>query len=358
LGDIRVLIIDDSHLVHVLLERVFSQCGGIAVAGNAYDGQEGINLAKRLAPDVIVMDINMPGVGGLEAIESIMHEKPTPVIVFSSASDEIVDLSFKAMELGAVDLVEKPRSRDLSDLKSIIEEKLVKTIRVFNDFRVMRRFKKPALRPGEEKPPLPRKTAKTSPATGERFPVIVIASSTGGPQTVKKLICNPGFATINAATIVVQHMNEGFLNGFREWLSADSGLPVVIPAGGDRIESGHVYVAPGGHHLTVEKGGTFGLLDDPPVMGIRPAADILFKSAADALGERVVAVVLTGMGSDGTEGIRNVKGCGGYVIAQDKGSSIIFGMPKSAIETGLVDQVADIEQMADVLGRVCNERSG
>jgi two-component system, chemotaxis family, protein-glutamate methylesterase/glutaminase len=365
----RVLIIDDSSIVHTLLGKVFAGHEDLAVAGDAYDGASGVQLAKESSPDVIIMDINMPGMGGLEAIEEIMAEKPAPIIVFSSGSRDIVDLSFKAIELGAVDLVEKPSAPDLSSLKAVIEDKLVRTIRTFADFRVMRRFKKrtmPVLphgihahHPVAHGTPVSGAGARLVPATTRpvgdagAFFVIAVASSTGGPQMLHALLQQPELAPLAAGVIVLQHLAEGFIDGFVDWLGVFSVLPVVVAGVGEFMARGLVQVAPAGRHLGVNGEGRFISIDQPPRFGIRPSADVLFDSLAENLGSRLITVVLSGMGSDGSHALPKVKQCGGYVIAQDEESSLIFGMPKAAIETGAVDAVLNIRQIPGFLARYC-----
>ncbi len=371
---INILIIDDSQLVHTLLDKVFAEQGDLVIVGNAYHGEHGVQMAKDLSPHVIIMDINMPRMSGLEAIEEIMAEKPTPIIVFSSASREIIDLSFKAIELGAVDLVEKPAARDLSSLKAVIEEKLIKTIRIFADFKVMRRFNRrsadyhlhapPALetKPGPVPVPSPRRSegyrtvgtpepvARGRP--GEFF-VIAVASSTGGPQLLRDLFSHPLFATLPAGVVIVQHLAEGFVEGFVDWLGLYSSLPVTIAREGEPLASGAIQVAPAGRHLGIDHRQRFIHINQPPHYGIRPSADVLFDSLGRHLGVRLVALILSGMGSDGARSLPTVKEHGGLVIAQDEESSLIFGMPKAAIDTGLTDAVLNIKDMPDYLARFC-----
>jgi two-component system chemotaxis response regulator CheB len=367
-GAIRVLIIDDSPIVHTVLAKVFESQPDIQVAGNAFDGREGVKLARELEPDIIIMDITMPGMSGLEAIEEIMVEKPAPVIVFSSASRDIVDLGFKAIGLGAVDLVEKPAARDLTELKEIIENKLLRTVRTFADFKVIRRFRRHRLPAVEKKaksellpfPPREQPIPTRAPAAkraGDESPahsrVIAVASSTGGPQILRQLLSHPGLAALDASIVLVQHLADGFVEGFADWLRLYAALPVIIACEGEKPEPGLIQVAPGGCHLGIDPGGRFAFIRTPPVFGIRPSADVLFESMAGPLRHRLVAVVLSGMGSDGTEGIKKVKEHGGFVIAQDEESSLIFGMPKAAIDSGNVDAVLNISELPDFLLKIC-----
>jgi two-component system chemotaxis response regulator CheB len=357
--EIKVLIIDDSSVVHVLLERVLLELPDIEVAGNAYSAQEGIRLNRDLNPDVIIMDITMPGMSGLEAIEEIMDQAPVPIIVFSAASRDIVNLSFTAIDKGALDIVEKPESPDIDSFKDKIKSDLVRDIRMFAGFKVVRRFRK-SLHEARGKPVTREKGAHKgeTPAAGKEttFPVVGIASSTGGPQTVKRFIERLGAAGEGMGIVIVQHMAENFLKGFCDWLNLYSSLPVSLAAEGGRVEAQNIYVAPESYHLTFDSGGKFRYLDEPPVMGIRPSATIMFKSMAQAYRDRVIAVILTGMGDDGSEALAAVKRFGGYVIAQSEESCLLFGMPKAAIATGLVDSVLDLDAIPEYITRYWHGR--
>jgi two-component system chemotaxis response regulator CheB len=363
---VRVLIIDDSSIVHVLLERAFASHGGINVIGSAFNGDDGIALINERNPDIIIMDITMPGMNGLEAIEKIMEKHPVPIIVFSAASKDIANLSFQAIERGAVDIVEKPFADDLETFKERINTVLIKKIMLFADLKVVRRhktlpsaflagksaFRMPGEKPSTHVPSEPDDQVRPSAV----FPVIGIASSTGGPQTLRLLLKNLADVSINAAFVLVQHMAEGFMEGFIDWLTLCSPLPVRIPQEFQDIETNILYVAMGGRHLVFNAKGKFRFDDSPPQNGIRPSATLLFNSMAQVFRERFIAVILTGMGNDGAESLRLVKENGGLVIAQDEQTSLIFGMPKSAIATGYVDHIVPIRELHQLLAKVCHER--
>jgi two-component system chemotaxis response regulator CheB len=290
--------------------------------------------------------------------------------VFSGASKATIGSSFKAIDLGAVEIIEKPFAEDLSTLKRYMEEKLIRSIRTFADFRVVRRIKKPvdsrrveeAQRLKEAGERMKRRHLEASgihaaPKVTEFFPVIGIAASTGGPQTIRKLLENLGTCRPNAGIVIVQHMAEGFMEGFAEWLTLDSVIPVEIAKEGDCIRPGVISVAPGKYHLAFDEEGRFKYLDEPPIMGIRPSANVMLSSLAESYGRRAIAVILTGMGDDGTRGALRVKEWGGYVIAQDEESSLVFGMPKSVFEAGAVNNVLPLSQMAEFICTVCRERA-
>jgi two-component system, chemotaxis family, protein-glutamate methylesterase/glutaminase len=381
LGNIRVLIVDDSNLVQLILEKSIQKEQGIEIAGQAYNGAEGVEMAKKVSPDVIVMDITMPEMDGLEAIREIMSECPAPIIVFTSASNDIMDVSFKSMELGAVDIIEKPFSEDPDSLKQKIEQKLIRTIRTFADFKVIRRAKYSNLSLlAEESKSLKDVSNKLrkkhlefqehscagiteehmkeikAPSVPSSFPVIGIAASTGGPQTIRRLVENPSFKNIYAGFVIVQHMAEGFIRGFCDWLKVYSPVPVEMARNGYPIEPCHIYIAPGEYHLGFTPSGEFNYIHDPPILGIRPSANVMFTWMAKAYKNRLIAIILSGMGNDGTQGIYSVKEHNGYIIAQDESSSILFGMPKAAIETGIVNMILPLSQMPEFLATYCTER--
>lgn len=373
--EIKVVVIDDSAVIHALLNRIFGDTSDIRIIGNARNGIQGIEMVKLHSPDVIIMDITMPGMSGLEAIEKIMEDKPTPIIVFSAASKTIINLSFKAIDMGAVEIIEKPEVESITELQRIINQKLVKSIRTFADLKVIRRirkstferiqkkrdnlsnisirYKKRKAEPKSEYKPIDKDII---PATDNNFLVVGIASSTGGPQTVKHLLSEISCKDAPCSYILVQHMAMGFLNGFCKWINEESCIPVEIAVNGACVQPKKIYIAPEGYHLTVNENRQFVYNDDPPIIGIKPSADILFKSLAAVFKQRMIAVILTGMGRDGASGIRDVKNNGGYVIAQDEASSYIFGMPKAAIETGLTDKIVSIYEMPNFLERLYHER--
>ncbi len=355
---IKILIVDDSHFIHKVLEKIISEkAPDIQIVGSAYNGVEAYNLAGILDIDVILMDIDMPGVNGLTATEKIMEENPKPIIVFSGAAKRIGNLSFKAIELGAVDIIEKPESEHPGELSQIIEQKLLDKIRLFHDFKVIKRIKNKTIKGIIDKKDhlehLNTKkenlefVSKTIEQIDYKYPIISIAASTGGPQTLRK-ICSSLKENFPAPIIILQHMGEGFMENFKDWLGKISTNSVHFAKKGEKPEPGNIYVANSGHHLIITD-GKFDYSDEPPVLGIKPCADILFSSLANYYQEKLIGVILTGMGRDGTIGFKDVKKHNGTTIAQDEKSSIIFGMPKSAIDSGYVDKIENLSNISELI---------
>lgn len=343
---IRIVIIDDSAVVHALLEKALRQIDEFEIAGKAFDGKSGVKIVTEKKPDIVIMDINMPQMGGLEAIEEIMDLYPVPIIVFSAASQEIVNLGYEAIGRGALDIVEKPQSLNFEDFLKIINNVLFHKIKAFAGLKLVRRKKK--IKVFED---VPKRVAQSDiihqkpQYSDENFPIIGIAASTGGPQTIRQFIDRIAPNSLSAPIVIIQHMAEGFISGFANWLSLSSRIPVTIAKENEFPKKENIYIAPGHIHLAFNKKGFFTYLYKPPLGGIRPSADIFFESLAETYRERAIAIVLTGMGNDGAKGLLAIKKYNGYIIAQDQESSIIFGMPKAAIEMGIVDEIVSIDKL-------------
>jgi two-component system chemotaxis response regulator CheB len=358
---VRVLIVDDSAFMRKVLQSIIATDPQLQMVGEARDGREAIAMNESLRPDVISMDIMMPHVDGLQATEQIMAHNPRPIVIVSSEAKEGAEATLRALELGAIDFVPKPSSGIDLDMNSIRDE-LCRKLKVAARVRVVRN----ARNAGSEKA---RGTltnspyAKNAPAngngngsqpaaggSGKRHPVVIMAASTGGPQTLMQLV--PGIPRDFAGTIVlVQHMPGTFTAQFSKQLSEVAQIHVKEAAHGDELRPGTFYVCPGSHHLKISGAGRIELKEGERINGYRPCADVTMESAAAFAGPMCIGVVLTGMGADGSKGVQAVKAAGGHVIAQDEGSSVIFGMPSEAIKTGAVDQVLAVDDIPPALER-------
>jgi len=337
---LRVLVVDDSRLMRKLIANMLTSDPGIEVVGAAGDGVEAIKLASELRPDVITLDIEMPGMNGLEVLGYVMSEMPTPVIVVSGLTAP--EVAIQSLQLGAVDFVLKPSGPISIDLYKIQEDVLTKV-----KMAPLARLSRP---PTPRLPEPPAAVKMTRPALASRS-VVGIAASTGGPQALERLLPRLP-ADLPAALIIVQHMPPGFTRSLAQRINRYCAIAVKEATHRERVQVGRAYVAPGGHHLTVRSSpdspgeGFIHLDQSPPIGGLRPSANVTLRSVAEVYGPRAIGVILTGMGSDGREGLKLVKERGGVTIAQDQATSVIFGMPRAAIESGCVDKVAPLSDIA------------
>ncbi len=367
---IRVLIVDDSAFMCKVLQSIISADSQLEVVGTARDGREGVSMAEQLRPDVLTMDIRMPHLDGLQATEVIMSTNPRPIVIVSSESREGAETTLKALELGAVDFVAKPSSAIDLDMNSVRDE-LCRKLKMAANVRVVRTATRSALvqevkkeaaaavavPPSTAAPPnsngtdaakAPSRTAVTpfsafaEAKVNGRFPVVVVAASTGGPATLMQFV--PTFAkSFPGAVVLVQHMPGAFTTKFAQQLAEIALINVKEAEQGELLRPGNFYVCPGSHHLRVTPTGRITLDDGPRVAGYRPCADLTMETVASFAGPMSMGVVLTGMGSDGVRGARAIRSSGGFVVAQDEETSILFGMNAEAIRAGVVDQVLPLD---------------
>jgi two-component system chemotaxis response regulator CheB len=347
----RVLVVDDSAFMCKVLETIFNADSQLQVVGRARDGREAITLSESLKPDVITMDLNMPHMDGLQATANIMTNNPRPIVIVSSESKEGASSTLKALELGAIDFVTKPSSGVDLDMNSVKEE-LLRKVRVAAKVRVVRtasRLANAIQSPSHNAPALAAEFKPSRPPIVEnsdiRFPIVVLGASTGGPATVMRLA--PGFTRdFPAAVILVQHMPAAFTTQYALQLSEFTGIRVKEAEPNESLQPGTLYICPGGQHLRltptgrVELDGTSGRIE-----GYLPNIDVTMESVASFAGAMSIGTILTGMGSDGARGARAIKNSGGYVLAQDEATSVIFGMPAEVIKAGVVDQVLSIDDI-------------
>lgn len=332
----RVLVVDDSLFMRSAIARLLSADGRFEVIGQAKDGEEAVDKVVQLAPDAVTMDFNMPRLNGAEAVREIMSRRPTPVIMFSAHTKQGARETIEALSAGAVDFVGKPAGEVSADLSAIAGELIGKLLAVAGS-------RPQVLAPiRQDKPDRPAQLT-TWPPTGPR--VLVIAVSTGGPAALSRLV--PALpAAVKFSVLIVQHMPANFTTTLAERLNSLSAVTVREARDGDRPIAGVVYIAPGDRHLEVTDRGFLRVTDGPPVNGCRPAADVTMAGVARAFGQRAIGLVMTGMGRDGAAGLAAIRQVDGVTLAQDQASSVIFGMPRAAIDAGVVDEIVPLDRMA------------
>ncbi len=331
MAQIRVLVVDDSLLMQRVLSDILKLDPRISVIDTARDGEEAIAKIAALHPDVVTMDVEMPKMNGLTAVRRIMETNPVPVVMISALTQHEAQLTLKALEYGAVDYVPKPSGQISLNMDSVKDE-LISKIKTAASANVR---------------PIKLVTEETLPSTmvtgSASDKIIFIAASTGGPPAITSVLRN--LPSDIPPILIVQHMPKGVTKLFADGLNQECKFKVKEAEEGDMIQEGLALIAPGGLHMVVTKDDKIALSKEPPVNYVRPAADVTMFSLADVYGSKNVSVVLTGMGSDGAKGVVAIKGKGGYTIAQDEKTSIVYGMPKMAFETGCVDVVVPLERI-------------
>lgn len=339
---IKVLVVDDSLFMRAAIKKLLDSQGDFDVIGMARDGQEAVSKVAELSPDVVTMDFNMPRMNGVESVQRIMATKPTPVLMFSAHTRQGATETFRALRAGAVDFVTKPAGEVSAQLDDIADE-------LCNKLRMAAKSRpRPSSDPTTPEPKQSLRALRpmTLPPGGTR--IIFIGISTGGPVALSRVIPRLP-ASLRSAIVVVQHMPPAFTATLAERLDKESTVTVVEAKDGDRPLPGVVYLAPGGKHLEIDVKGRLRLTDGALVHGCRPAADVTMKSAAPVYGRRAVGVVMTGMGKDGAAGLAAIKANSGKTFAQDKESCVIYGMPKAAMDLGVVDEVIALDDIATKL---------
>lgn len=344
-----VLVVDDSPFFRRLVSELVAGSGEFRVVGTASNGLEALEQVHALRPDLVTMDLQMPELGGLDAIGYIMSESPLPIVVVSAHAGHGSPAAIRALELGAVELVAKddPNGR-ISALQ--IAPRLLAALRaaIASDVRRL---------PVLARPRSSGANAIFARPAGEARRCVAIAASTGGPRALAELV--PGLPPgLEAAMLIVQHMPPGFTRSLAERLNGLSALHVVEAEDGMEVRADTAYLAPGDYHMRVEmrsKGLKLALDQEPTVWGVRPSADPLFHSVATCFGAAAIGVVLTGLGRDGAAGLRAIHDAGGVGIAQDRGTSTIYGMPGAALDAGGADLVLPLGAIADRAGALLRE---
>jgi two-component system chemotaxis response regulator CheB len=339
---VRVLVVDDSALMRKLIPAILARDPSIEVVGTAMDGAFALKKIEELRPDVVTLDLEMPRMDGMETLRLIMQRAPLPVILFSTHSKEGAYSTFKALALGAIDFVAKPKDAAAGHL-DVIADQLIEKIKV-------------AKRAGRSKPAAPAiadvpQPKKVSRAALPPSRIIAIGISTGGPNALQFLLSQIP-AEFPASIVVVQHMPEGFTEMFARRLDECCAIDVQEAKSGDLLAAGRALICPGNRHIMVRRmprGDMAVLSDGPPVNGHRPSADVLFHSVAQEFGLTAVGIIMTGMGEDGAEGLGAIKSAGGMTLAQSEDTCVVSGMPHAAIQKGHVTKVVPLDGLGAYL---------
>lgn len=348
MSKIKVLVVDDSVFMRRILSDIINSHPDIEVIDTARNGEDALSKIEKIKPDVVTLDVEMPRMDGLSALQKIMDSSPVPVLMLSSLTKKGADETIKALQFGAVDFIAKPSNVfkiNVEDMKMNLLDKIIVASKVkFRKKHFFRTYERI-----EAKRIYPSKAKESSIKKSSVKKVVAIGTSTGGPRALQNLL--PSIPkNIDASFVIVQHMPPGFTKSLANRLDSICQISVKEAEHNDTLLPGHAYIAPGDQHMVVVKENNqlkINLNSDLPVSGHRPSVDVLMNSLADTGINNVVGVILTGMGSDGAQGLKKVKKNSAYIIAQDEESCVVFGMPKSTIKLGVVDKVLPIYDISD-----------
>lgn len=346
---IRVMLVEDSPTVRTLLCHIVDRDPRLQLAAVCVSAEEALESIGQVAPDVISMDIRLPGIDGLEATRRIMSEHPTPIVVIAdSVHDSTLGIAMNALKAGALSVVEKPTGPAAASYEKIAGT-IATQLYIMSQVPVIRR-RDTSIRPQ------PRQPANLTSASFTRASIVGIGASTGGPPALAAVLggLKPDFP---APILVVQHMGAPFMEGFASWLGGQTDLPVKLAENREIPKPGTVYVAPGDHHLEIAAGNFLKLNTEPPLASQRPAANFLFRSLARVAGPRAVGVLLTGMGDDGARGLLEMKEAGAFTIAEDETTAVVYGMPAAAVRLGGASVSLPQDLIAARLVQLVAERS-
>lgn len=346
-GKLKVLVVEDSPVARELLLHVLGADPQLAVVGAVADGEQALEAVHRLRPDVVTMDLHMPRMDGVEATRRIMETQPTPIVVVSGSAEPVeVASAMAAIDAGALVAVARPQGPGHPDHRATAES-LRRTVKLMAEVRPVRRWPRDRQARGAAAPG----ATVGRPARSRRVRAVGIGASTGGPPALRTVLSGlgPGFP---APVLVVQHMTPGFIAGLARWLEDATGMPVRVAGHGDRLEAGHVYLAPDGAEMGVTPDGRVALSRGSDRPGLKPSVAHLFRSLRDAYGPGAVGVLLTGMGRDGAAELGALREAGAVTIAQDEASSVVHGMPGEAIRLGAAAQVLPLEEIGPAVRRL------
>lgn len=359
MAKIRVVVVDDSALVRSMLTEIINRQPDMECVGAASDPFVAREMIRNVNPDVITLDVEMPRMDGLDFLSKLMRLRPMPVIMVSTLTERGADVTLKALELGAVDFVSKPKIGVADGLRQLSDD-ITDKIRVASKARIHRMPAATpvaantsavmAQRPTAAAPTSPAKTLNTGSYSLGRLStekLIFIGASTGGTEATKEVLM--ALPADSPAVVITQHMPPGFTRNYAARLDGQCKISVKEAADGERILPGHAYIAPGGLHLSVERSGANYIArvqDGEPVNRHKPSVEVLFKSAAAVAGPNAIGIMLTGMGADGAKAMREMRDAGAYCVAQDEASCVVFGMPREAIASGAVQEVLPLNKIA------------
>jgi len=345
---LRILVVDDSPVARNLLKEILSSEPDFEVVGEALNGVDAVGMVQELKPDIVTMDVQMPRMNGYAATREIMTTHPTPIVVVSgSMGQEDVEKSMQSLDAGALTVVGKPPSPTSPQFEEQCAV-LVSTLRTMAAVKVIRRHR------SRDSVELPREDLSVqvdSSPLSIRPRLVTIAASTGGPQALRTILETLP-VSFPVPIVIVQHISAGFTQGLIDWLNGATAIKVTTATAGQKLQAGVAYIAPEETHCGVTADGSVMLIDRAPVGGFRPSATVLFESASREFGNSHLAVILTGMGSDGVDGLKSVRQTGGAVIAQDEASCVVYGMPKATIDAGLANAVIPLDAIGAELTRV------
>lgn len=339
---IKVLIIDDSALIRKLLTEIVSSQRDMEIIGAAADPLIAREMIRELNPDVLTLDVEMPRMDGLDFLEKLMRLRPMPVVMVSTLTEKGSDITFKALELGAIDFVAKPKIDIATGLQEYGNE-IADKIRIANSARIKKQVSLPITKSSTADAILPSLSNRV--ASTEKL--IIVGASTGGTEAIKDFLIN--LPPDSPGMLITQHMPEAFTKSFADRLNRLCRISVVEAQGGERVLPGHAFLAPGHSHLLLKRSGANYITElnqGDLVSRHRPSVDVLFRSAANYAGKNAIGVILTGMGKDGAAGMLEMHNSGAYNLAQDEASCVVFGMPKEAIAAGGVDEIVPLKDMA------------
>lgn len=342
---IKVLIVDDSKVIQQFLAHILSSDDEIEIVGFACSGSEAIEMAKSKKPDIITMDIHMPGISGFEATRTIMETVPTPLVIVSGSlkTKDEVNL-FRSVEAGALALLSRPPAIEHPQFKSSADE-LIRTVKLMSEVKVIRLF------PSRAKGRISSTDQfQNQDINLRRVKIIAIGASTGGPAAIQKILSGLP-KNLPVPVLIVQHIAKGFITGFKNWLSLTSGINLKIAEHGELIMAGIGYIAPDNFQMGIDRHRKICLIDEPPENGSKPSVSYLFRSISQTIAHDSISVLLTGMGKDGVNELKLLKDKGAVTIVQSEESSVVFGMPGEAIKIGAAMHTLAPEKIALILAK-------